>query len=278
MGLLSAAEAVVLGVVEGVTEFLPISSTGHLVVTSSLLGLPEGGRAGDAVTSYEIAIQGGAILAVLVLYRHRLVVMTEGVLGRSATGRRLTLSVLAAFVPSALVAVISERWIKGALFGPWPVVAAWVVGGLAVLALTRTGRLGPQGGRALEAIGVREAAVIGAAQVLALWPGTSRALVTIVAALLVGLSMAAAVEFSFLLGFVTLGAATAYEAVRNGPLMVETFGWFTPLLGFAVAFASAALAIRWMVGYLTRHDLAIFGWYRIGIGVLTAALLVTGVL
>lgn len=278
MGVLSAAEAVVLGVVEGVTEFLPISSTGHLVVTSGLLGLPDAGPAGDAVTSYEIAIQGGAILAVFVLYRHRLGVMAEGLVGSSRTGRRLALAVLAAFVPSALVGVASERWIKGVLFGAWPVAGAWLVGGVAVLALARTGRLGPHGGRPLEAVGARDALVIGAAQVLALWPGTSRSLVTIVAALLVGLSMAAAVEFSFLLGFVTLGAATTYEAVRNGTLMLDSFGWFTPLLGFVVAFVSAALAIRWMVGYLTRHDLAVFGWYRIGIGLVTVTLLVGGVL
>jgi undecaprenyl-diphosphatase len=118
--------------------------------------------------------------------------------------------------------------------------------------------------------------IIGAAQVLALWPGTSRSLVTIVAALLIGLSMEAAVEFSFLLGFVTLGAATAYEGLKNGKLMIDTFGIAVPLLGLVVAFGAAIVSIKLMVGYLRRHDLAIFGWYRIVVAALAVALVASG--
>ena len=122
---------------------------------------------------------------------------------------------------------------------------------------------------------MRDAGLIGLAQVLALWPGTSRSLVTIVAALLLGLSMAAAVEFSFLLGFATLTAATAYEIVKSGKLMIDTFGIGVPLLGMVVAFGAAVVSIRWMVTYLSRHDLAIFGWYRIGIALIVIGLLAT---
>lgn len=266
---LSAAKAAILGVVEGVTEYLPISSTGHLLVTSRLLDLPDTGSAGDALKSYEIAIQFGAILAVLALYCRRVAAMLEGVVGRSVDGRRLLTGVAVAFVPAAVVGLVSETVIKDVLFGVWPVVVAWVVGGLAILELSRRGLVGPRGGRPLEAMTARDALIIGGAQVLALWPGTSRSLVTIVAALLIGLSMQAAVEFSFLLGFVTLGAATAYEAAKDGRLMVDSFGVAVPLLGVAVAFAAAAASIKWMVGYLNRHDLAVFGWYRLAVAAAT---------
>jgi undecaprenyl-diphosphatase len=162
------------------------------------------------------------------------------------------------------------------LFGTWPVVVAWIVGGVAVIVLSRMGKLGPRGGRALGEITARDALIVGSAQVLALWPGTSRSLVTIVAALLIGVSMEAAVEFSFLLGFVTLSAATLYETAKDGKLMLDTFGLGTPLLGLVVAFVFAALAIKWMVGYLSHHDLAIFGWYRIAVAALVIVLVATG--
>jgi undecaprenyl-diphosphatase len=125
----------------------------------------------------------------------------------------------------------------------------------------------------MGSITTRDAMIIGGAQVFALWPGTSRSLVTILAALLLGLSMSAAVEFSFLLGFVTLGAATAYEMLSSGKTMIDTFGIAVPLIGLVVAFAFAALSIRWMVDYLSRHDLSIFGWYRIGVALLVLGLL-----
>jgi undecaprenyl-diphosphatase len=273
---LHAGEAVVLGVVEGITEFLPISSTGHLLVTARILDLPSSGKAGDAVKSYEIAIQFGAILAVLELYRRRVGVMVEGLVGRSIDGRRLLAAVAVAFVPAAIVGVVGDKVIKDVLFGTWPVVVAWIAGGVAVIALTRTGRLSTAGGRGLDTVTTRDAGVIGLAQVLALWPGTSRSLVTIVAALLLGLSMSAAVEFSFLLGLVTLTAATGFEALTNGNTMIDNFGIAVPLLGLAVAFVAALVSIRWMFAYLNRHDLSIFGWYRIGVAALVIVLVATG--
>jgi undecaprenyl-diphosphatase len=276
MSLLTAGEAVVLGLVEGITEFLPISSTGHLLVASRIMNLPESGSAGDALKSYEIAIQFGAILAVLLLYRQRVGVMVEGLRGRSEQGRQLLTAVAIAFVPAAIVGLVSEKLIKDVLFGVAPVVIAWIVGGVAVLELSRRGFVGPRGGRGLVEITTRDAVVIGAAQVLALWPGTSRSLVTIVAALLLGMSMEAAVEFSFLLGFVTLGAATVYETAKDGKLMIDSFGIAIPVLGLVVAFVAAAASIKWMVGYLRRHDLAIFGWYRLAVAALAITLVATG--
>lgn len=269
---LSAGQAVVLGVVEGVTEYLPISSTGHLLVTARILDLPSSGNAGDAIKSYEIAIQFGAILAVLVLYRRRLQAMVEGLFGRNAEGRQVLNAVAIAFVPAAIVGVIAEKVIKDVLFGVWPVVVAWIIGGVAVIALSRAGKLA-LGGRALGTFTTRDAAIIGGAQVLALWPGTSRSLVTIVAALLLGVSMSAAVEFSFLLGFVTLTAATGYETLSSGKQMIDTLGIAVPLLGLVVAFVAAIVSIRWMVSYLSRHDLSIFGWYRIGVALIVIGLM-----
>jgi undecaprenyl-diphosphatase len=172
--------------------------------------------------------------------------------------------------------VISEKVIKDVLFGAWPVIVAWVVGGVAVIVMSRAGILGPSGGRRLTELTTRDAMVIGCAQILALWPGTSRSLVTIVAALLLGLSMEAAVEFSFLLGFVTLGAATGYEMLTSGKLMIDSFGIVVPLIGVVVAFAAAAVSIKWMVSYLSRHDLAIFGWYRIAVATLVVVLIASG--
>jgi undecaprenyl-diphosphatase len=272
---LSLGQAILFGLVEGFTEFLPISSTGHLLVLARVLDVGQHGHAEDAVKSYEIAIQAGAILAVLGLYRHRFATMIEGVTGRSEDGRRVLIGVVIAFIPAAAVGVVFESKIKDVLFGVGPVLGAWIVGGVLILVLTRMGVLAPRAGRTLEQLTPRDGLVIGLAQVISLWPGTSRSLVTIVAALLLGYSMAAAVEFSFLLGFVTLGAATGYQVLKDGQLMVDAFGWFTPIVGLVAAFFGAAVSIRWMVGYLERHDLSIFGWYRLGIAAIVGIAVLT---
>jgi undecaprenyl-diphosphatase len=272
---LSLGQAILFGLVEGLTEFLPISSTGHLLVLARVLDVGQHGKAEDAIKSYEIAIQAGAILAVAGLYRHRFLTMIEGATGKSDDGRRVLIGVLLAFVPAAIVGVVFESAIKDVLFGVGPVLIAWVVGGILILVLSRNGVLAPIGGRTLEQLTPRHALIIGVAQVAALWPGTSRSLVTIVAALLLGYSMAAAVEFSFLLGFLTLGAATAYQVVKDGQTMVDAFGLLTPIVGLVAAFFGAAVSIKWMVGYLERHDLSIFGWYRLGIAAIVGLAVVT---
>lgn len=173
--------------------------------------------------------------------------------------------------PAAVVGLLLGDSIKDRLFGPWPVVAAWLVGGVFLVWWhPRPGRLD------LTALTVRHATIIGAAQILALWPGMSRSLVTIAAALALGASMSAAVEFSFLLGLATLSAATLYDLAKNGQTLLADYGWRTPLLGGLVAFITAVVAVRWLVSFLHTHPLSIFGWYRIGIAVTVAGLIGIG--
>jgi len=269
-GTIDLPTSVVLGVVEGVTEFLPVSSTGHLTVAERLLDVR-----GAAADSYVIVIQAGAILAVLVLYRDRLRSLARGVAGRDAAGRRLAVAVAIAFAPAAWAGVAIGEAVKERLFGVGPIAVAWAAGGFVILTVARRPRAD---GDRIESLERRQALMIGVAQAAALWPGVSRSLVTIVAATAVGLSMPAAVEFSFLLGFVTLGAATAFEAVSTGPEIVEMYGIAAPAAGFAVAFVAAAVSVRWMVSYLGNGTLAAFGYYRLAAAAVAAALLAFGVI
>jgi undecaprenyl-diphosphatase len=285
--LLSWWQAAILGVVEGVTEYLPISSTGHLLVTSRLLGLPDAkGSAGlEAVNTYAVAIQFGAILAVLGLFWKRFRDMVLGLFGKNPDGLHLLITLVIAFLPAAVLGAAFNKKIEDALFGPWPVVIAWIAGGILILVLERTGRIPDRGvpsaevgHNALAAITYRQALIIGLAQCVALWPGTSRSLATILGALLVGVAMPAAVEFSFLLGFATLSAATAFKLAKDGGNLVDQFGVINPLIGALFAFIAAVLAIRWLITYLERHDLSIFAWYRFAVAGITIALLAGGVI
>jgi undecaprenyl-diphosphatase len=274
---LNAVKAATLGVVEGFTEYLPISSTGHLLVTQDLLGVGDTDETEDAADTYAITIQGGAILAVVVLYRRRLLSMAAGLAGRDDTGRATLVNLIVAFVPAAVVGVGLESTIKDELFGVGPVIAAWIVGGLAILLWWP--RLSARiGSTPLEQMSVRAAVVIGAAQIIALWPGTSRSMVTILAAVALGYSMSAALEFSFLLGLLTLSAATALEALKHGGDLVDTYGVLNPLIGFVFAFVAAVVSVRWLVGYLRGHGLELFGWYRLGVAALALGLVAAGVL
>lgn len=289
--LLTWWEAAILGIVEGITEYLPISSTGHLLLTARLLGLPDekGSDGLEAVNTYVIAIQFGAILAVAGLFWRRFVAMLAGLIGRDPDGKRLLVNLIIAFLPAAILGFAFDDAIEDALFGPWPIVLAWIGGGILILVLERSGRIpdrgvpgaepGDTGGTdALAAMTNRQALVIGLAQCAALLPGTSRSLATILGALLVGVALPAAVEFSFLLGFATLSAATAYKLAADGGNLVDQFGVVDPLIGALFAFVSAVLAIKWLITYLERHDLSIFAWYRFVVAGLAAALLATGVL
>ena len=268
---LSWWEAVILGLVEGITEYLPVSSTGHLLVTSELLNLSNTPEAEAATDTFAICIQAGAILAVLLLYRERIQQMLDGLLGRSDEGRAVLMAVMAAFIPTAIIGVTLRSTVKEQLFGPFPIVVAWIIGGVVILALSRRDWFNKPG-QALTELTVRNAVIIGVAQAIALWPGVSRSLVTIIAGVAVGMSLAASVEFAFLLGLITLTAATVLEGADNGQEMFEIFGVWTPLLGLVVAFVSAAAAVKWMVGWLNRNGFAVFGWYRIAIGLIALAL------
>ena len=273
---LTLPKAIVLGVVEGVTEYLPISSTGHLLVAERMMGLGDGADK-KAADTYTVVVQIGAILAVLGLYRRRFATMVDGVLGRSDEGRSVLIALVVAFIPAAIIGKVFGDAIKDHLLQPWPVAAAEVVGGIAILVFVANQARLRVRTPTLDGLRWQQAALIGVAQVLALWPGTSRSLVTILAAMLLGCSLQVAVEFSFLLGFLTLSAASAYELLQNGSTLVDTFGWVNPVVGVIVAGISAA-AVKWMVSYLERHPLTIFGWYRIGLGAVIAGLLLTGVI
>jgi undecaprenyl-diphosphatase len=266
-------QAVLLGLVEGFTEYLPVSSTGHLLLVQRLLGIPEG----RSVNAFLICIQAGAVAAVLTLYFGRVRQLARGLAGRDPVGRRLSIDVALAFLPAAIVGLAFDDWIDEHLFRLWPIIGAWFVGGVAILvvAYKRRGLL-PPGGFDLEHLRWHAALAIGVAQCAAMWPGTSRSLATIVAGVLVGMNLVAAVEFSFLLGLVTLFAATAYKATTDGIGMVDEFGYTALAAGFLAALLSAWASVRWMVDYLQRRGLELFGYWRVALALVAAALLGTG--
>lgn len=271
-GLLSLPHAILLGIVEGITEFLPVSSTGHLLVVGQLIGFGTGSNqvAGD---TYSIAIQFGAILAVLYLYRDRVLAMTNGLVGRSVEGRASLMRLVVAFLPAAFIGAVAGDSLKNALFGPIPVTLAWIAGGVLIL------KMNPKPGTlTIQNLPIRAALIIGFTQGLALWPGVSRSLITLVAGLAVGMSMASAIEFSFLLGLITLSAATFLDLAKHGGELVDKFGLVSPLVGAVFAFITAFVAVKWMVDYLSTHSLKIFGYYRIAIGAIAVILLMTGAL
>jgi len=289
-GGMTLLQAAILGVVEGVTEYLPVSSTGHLLLAQRAMGIGEGlkasqpeeeERAKEAADAYAICIQAGAIIAVLGLYLKRVKEMLMGLVGRNPGGLRMVYNIAAGFVPAAAIGLVFNKTIKAYLFGPWPVVVAWFIGGVAILAVgwLHSAR-GKQvwRGKSMDELRVRMALVIGFAQCLAMWPGVSRSLITIVGGLMVGLSMSAALEFSFLLGLVTLGAATGYDALKHGHAMLQMYDLSALSLGLVVAFASAIVSVKWMVSYLNKHGLAVFGYYRVALALVVTVMLVTKML
>jgi undecaprenyl-diphosphatase len=277
---MSAGQAIVLGLVEGITEYLPISSTGHLLLTQRAMGLGEGATEKVAADAYAICIQAGAILAVVGLYYRRLFGIARGFMGAYPAGLRLGVNLLLAFAPAAIAGLTLEGVIKTWLFGGgswglWPTVAAWLGGGVLILAVDRWMRhgRGVHERLALEGLTWRMALAIGTAQCAAMWPGVSRSLATILGGVAAGLALPAAVEFSFLLGLVTLGASTALDALRHGGDIVASYGIVIPLFGLMAAMVSAAAAMKWMVHYLQRHGMAVFGYYRIVLALVVAAVL-----
>ena len=284
--VMTTAQVLVLGIVEGVTEYLPVSSTGHLLLAEKIMSIGDDlfqspaqqERTKGAVDAYTICIQAGAILAVFWLYFGRIKQIVRGVMGRDSVGRSLVFNVAAGFLPAAVLGLLFNKAIKSYLFGSWPVVIAWLLGGLAILAVSRRNQGRYQesrAGGALDEMTWRMALIIGLAQCIAMWPGISRSLVTIVNGLMVGLSMEAAVEYSFLLGVVTLGAATAYDTFKHGQLMLQTLDHYALIIGVMVAFIAALISVKWMVSYLSRHGLEVFGYYRVIIAVATAIFLLT---
>lgn len=275
-------QAVILGLVEGITEYLPVSSTGHLIIASSLMGLdrPE---VKDSLDAFEIVIQGGAILAVTGLYWSRIVQMLRGLAGRDSAGLRLFVNLVIAFIPSAALGFLLSKQIKAHLFYVGPVTSALVIGGVYMMAIERWRERTP-GHRRIEEVTYGQALLIGVLQCASLIPGTSRSMMTITGGYVVGLPARAAAEFSFLLGLPTLTAATLYSLYKNvqesragaHPNLIEHLGVGAVVVGVLVAAVSAAAAVKWLVGFLGRHGLAPFGWYRIALAAVLVALWYAG--
>ncbi len=291
---LSTRDAIILGVIEGITEFLPISSTGHLIIATTFLKLdgetpltaadgqplwfkkpspkhPEGEplTLKLAADTYSVVIQFGAIAAVAGLYWRQIRSMMLGLLGRDAAGLRLLRNIIIAFIPAAVIGLALSGWIDKHLFSIGAVVTAQISGAVLMFAAERW-RKTHASTRPISELTSRNALGIGALQCAALWPGTSRSMTTIVGGYFAGLDPRKAAEFSFLLGFVTLTAATIYKSYRSGAAMIEVFGWPHVLLGCVVAAVTAAVSIRFLIHYLTRHGLGLFAVYRL----VTAAVLI----
>jgi undecaprenyl-diphosphatase len=257
--------AVLLGIVEGITEYLPVSSTGHLVLAGHLLGLDD---ADPATASFDIVVQLGAILAVVVHYRALLGQRAKGLLSGDRASRDLLVALLVAFTPAAIFGLLFRKAIKAHLFGPLPVAGALVVGGIAMIVVERLRARSPvKGVDGLDQVTPKRALTIGLGQCLSLWPGTSRSMCTIVAAQLSGLSTATAAEFSFLLALPTLGAATIYEGFKARHVLMSGVGLPSLAVGLVVSFFVAWGVIATFLTYLKKHGLEPFGWYRIVLGV-----------
>jgi len=260
-------KALILGVVEGLTEFLPVSSTGHLILVGDLLDFND-----EKGKMFEIMIQCGAILAVCWEYRAKLGAAIAG-LTSDRGAQRFALNLLVAFIPLAVLGLTFGKTIKAVLFKPVPVALAFIIGGFVILwAERREHRITVQ---SVDEMGWRDALKVGIAQCFALIPGTSRAGATIIGGLFFGLSRRAATEFSFFLAVPVLFAASAYEFVKHRELFsADDLGLFG--VGFVAAFASAFLCVRWLLRYIASHDFTLFAWYRIAFGAIVLVTAYTG--
>jgi len=251
--------ALLLGVVEGLTEFLPVSSTGHLILTSAWLDFH--GRRAEV---FEIFIQLGAILSVVVEYRVRLTELALG-FARSADDRAFVLRLFIAFLPAAVLGLAAHHYISEHLFSPRTVAFALITGALLILFVERLHL--PVRTRSTDAMTWSQAAGVGLAQCLALWPGFSRSAATILGGLGMGLDRRSATEFSFFLAIPTLVAATLYDLWKNKDALAAGDALWLALAS-GISFAVAWATIRWLLGYVSTHDFRIFAWYRIALGVI----------
>ncbi|MDL2284989.1 undecaprenyl-diphosphate phosphatase [Oxalobacter sp. OttesenSCG-928-P03] len=268
MDTIYALKAFIMGLVEGFTEFLPISSTGHLILAGSLLNFT-----GEKVKVFEIAIQSGAMLSVCWVYRERLMHVLRG-FSTDPKARRFVVNLVIAFVPAALLGVFFSSMIKAVLFSPVPVATAFIAGGLVIMWVERRNRNNPGLARidSVDDMTAMDALKVGFAQAFALIPGTSRSGATIMGAMLFGMSRKAATEFSFFLAMPTLFGASAYSVWKEWHLFsASDIPVFT--IGSVGAFISAFLCVRWLLRYISTHDFTAFAWYRIvfGIFVITSA-------
>lgn len=270
--ILSLLVAILLGIVEGLTEYLPVSSTGHLILVSQLLG-----ETSEGAKAFDIVIQLGAILAVVVHYHRLLGARLAGLFRRDVASIRLAAALAVAFAPAAVIGFLFHKLIKAHLFGPLPVAFALFAGGVLMIVVERVrARRAVQGLVGLEHVTPGRALIIGFGQCFSLWPGSSRSMCTIVAGQATGLSTATAAEFSFLLALPTLGAATVYEGLKARHELAASVGgpqlWVGMLVSFFVAWGVIAVFIR----YLQRRGLEPFGYYRIALSALVLWLALKG--
>lgn len=273
MDLLLLFKAAIMGIVEGVTEFLPVSSTGHLIVASRLLQFPAG-----IESTFAIFIQLGAILAVIVYFARDLLALARQALpGNPGAGsaQRLMLGVAIAFAPAGVIGFLFNDLIDAYLFRPLTVGIALVAGAIIILLVERRTR--PPVTCAVEQVSLGQALLVGIAQVASLFPGMSRSAATIVGGLLAGLDRPTALRFSFYLSIPTMVIATLYALLKNLSSIqsdqIAAFG-----VGLVVSFVVALLVVRWFLGFVSRHTLKPFAWYRLGAGVVIIALSLTGLL
>lgn len=262
MDIYPLVQALILGVVEGLTEFLPVSSTGHLILAGDLLDFND-----ERGKLFEIVIQSGAILAVCWEYRARIASVIKG-LPHERAAQKLVLNLGVAFMPLAVLGLLFGKAIKATLFNPVTVATAFIVGAFIILwAERREHRIRVE---SVDELDILDAFKLGLAQACALIPGTSRSGATIIGGLLFGLSRKAATEFSFFLAIPTLFAATAYQAYKERHLFAaDDLGLWA--VGFISAFVSAFLCVRWLLRYISSHDFTIFAWYRIAFGIVVLA-------
>ena len=258
MDLYPLLQALILGIVEGLTEFLPVSSTGHLILAGHLLDFND-----ERGKLFEIVIQSGAILAVCWEYRQKISRVVSG-LGRDPDSQRFVINLIIAFMPLAVLGLLFGKAIKENLFNPVTVATTFILGGFIILwAERRQHRIRVT---RVEDLDVIDAFKLGLAQACALIPGTSRSGATIIGGLLFGLSRQAATEFSFFLAIPTLLLATVYQLYKERALLsVDDLGLWA--VGFIAAFASAFLCVRWLLRFISNHDFTLFAWYRIAFGI-----------
>ncbi|MGB7991021.1 MAG: undecaprenyl-diphosphate phosphatase [Candidatus Methylophosphatis roskildensis] len=251
-------KALILGIVEGLTEFLPISSTGHLILAGDLLGFND-----DRGKLFEIVIQSGAILAVCWEYRAKIGQVLGG-MGSDPKAQRFLVNLFIAFLPLAVLGLAFGKAIKAHLFQPVPVALAFIIGAFVIIWAERRDHVIRID--SVDDMQWQDALKLGLAQAFALIPGTSRSGATIIGGLLFGLSRRAATEFSFFLAIPTLGVATVYQLYRERALLdANDLGMW--VVGFVAAFVSAFLCVRWLLRYISSHDFTVFAWYRIAFGI-----------
>ena len=269
MDTLLLLKAAILGIVEGLTEFLPVSSTGHLILVGDLLDFND-----EKGKVFEIVIQFAAILAVCWEFRAKILSVVGGLVQQQKSAQRFTIHLLIAFMPAAVLGLLFAKAIKAHLFTPVPVALAFIVGGLFILwAEKREHKISVE---TVDDMGWKDALKVGCAQALALIPGTSRSGATIIGGLFFGLSRKAATEFSFFLAIPTLFAATIYEVVKYRNLFhAGDIGMFA--VGAAASFVSAFFCVRWLLRYISKHDFTPFAWYRIVFGLVVLATAYSGV-